>query len=548
MHPRNKIRLLAGVPMDLALELEHSKNLKEAALQDEAEDDEHSVDVQSVQPDVTSLVGVIAAAKNVIKHLEGQIRQYSDNPSAVKTDKKDLSGYERILSLLLKENADGAKRAYQNLDTEARELIANPQVVSKRSNRKAASSLFGFDLLKEDLEEGIGIDMLLGRKGKRAVRKLLRPDIEKSALTLYQFLRQKGREAHDARHVAASSFGMDDRTFMDILMDAGINESEEIIAEDHFEVGSHVIDKSGKVWEVTAEGVEDEGDAEVYQLKDISSGDTSEDTAGNLRKITKEGEEDIDKEVEEFLTEYNYTGGGAIKSKLLQLYKMNPNAYRELKPTLEEIYHTSGDIEKIDFEIESKMAEVRRAKIGESAHDYKDNYKSFEDDEEKPINVSDGNSNDEQYYDGMERKPESPHQLSEPGDLSDQDNSDYDKDIKMKVPANITSALKKEADKARMEANKLDVRDKNSSYFYRDLARAFDDIRGHLEKGTVYDVKQAQVFAQTLMGPMLHKIPNEVWKWLTNAGKTRSLKDYMKEVGNDAKLKKGFDPTKEKAA
>lgn len=499
MHPRNKLRLLAGVQMDPELEREHSIKLKkeafaEAAREEQPIDDPTDTVEQVVSPNVPT-DGAIDAVKNVIKHLEGQIHKYSDNPSVVKTDKRDLAAYDRILSLLFKENNAGAKRVYQDLDTAARELIADPQIVTKKGNRKASSSLLEFELLAEDMEEaieeGIGMEMLFGQNGIHVINRFLNKmvkhvDIEKGALALYhKLVNMDGRDSGDALHAAGSTFGMSDKEFSTVLRKAvpvreGEEENDEVISEDHFEVGSHVVDKFGKVWKITSEGSDgEESDDELYKLKDISSGETSEDIAGNLRKVTKE-------------------------------------------------------------EVESV--------IDESVHDYKDTYKDFEDDEEKPVNVSDGSSNDEQVYDGMERKPESPHQLREPGELSAQDNSDYDIDLKMKVPSNIISALKKEADKARDEAQKLDIRDKNSSYFYRDLGRAFDDLRGHLEKGTVYDVKQAQIFAQTLMGPMLHKIPNEVWKWLTNAGKTRSLKDYMKEVGNEDKLKKGYDPTKEKAA
>jgi len=62
------------------------------------------------------------------------------------------------------------------------------------------------------------------------------------------------------------------------------------------------------------------------------------------------------------------------------------------------------------------------------------------------------------------------------------------------------------------------------------MATAFSDLLDKLEKGTLYDFKEAQVFAQSLMGPMLHKIPADVWKFIVNGGETRSLKDYMKKV------------------
>jgi len=51
-----------------------------------------------------------------------------------------------------------------------------------------------------------------------------------------------------------------------------------------------------------------------------------------------------------------------------------------------------------------------------------------------------------------------------------------------------------------------------------------------LDAGTLYDFKLAQTKAQTLMGPMYHKIPTKVWKFLADGGENRSLKSYMTEL------------------
>lgn len=533
MHPRNKMRLLAGVPMDPELE----RSLPTAKIDEQVEtplmkSGESLID-EGMDP-YTALDGGIRAIQSVIKHLDQEIRSYHDNHDVAKVDKKDKAAYERVLALIHKGKMNAAKNAYRDMDTAARDHLSDQSVVTKKADRKAAATLFGYHLL----HEGVGMDMLLGQKGKHFVNKTLNKirgvDIEKGALTLYQMLRNKGREAADARHAAATTFGMDDQAFMDMLIDQGIHESE--INEDHFEKGDSVEDKGGKTWKVT--GSEGEGKDEVYELKG-ADGSTSKDVPGNLRKIDENSEN-----IDAFLVEYQGMWSKVDKSlmeQLLELRKSQPQtAHRIISAARGHIQ--KGEIDQAN-EVISQALSMR-----ESVHDYDDKYTSFEDDEEKPVNVADGSSNDEQIYDDMVDKDESPHQLMEPPSLGDADVSGYDKDKKMTVPSNITGSLRTEADKARKEAEKLDIRDKMAAQFYRDLARAFDDLREHLEKGTVYSVKQAQVFAQTLMGPMLHKIPTDVWKWLTNAGKTRSLKDYMKEVGNEAKLKKGFDPTKEKAA
>ena len=177
---------------------------------------------------------------------------------------------------------------------------------------------------------------------------------------------------------------------------------------------------------------------------------------------------------------------------------------------------------------------VKKA-TNEAAHYYKDKkYDDWETDVSKPANVSDGSSNGEQVYD-KEMDPKNTKdehaQLRTGDEKSPQDQSDgLDVEAEMKIPAVIKASLKAEIGHLKKEADKMDVSNKEASYFYNDAAKAFEDILDHLNKGTRYDFKLAQVYAQSLMGPMLHKLPIDVWKFLTNGGETRSLKDYMKPV------------------
>jgi len=161
--------------------------------------------------------------------------------------------------------------------------------------------------------------------------------------------------------------------------------------------------------------------------------------------------------------------------------------------------------------------------VKESMHYYVDNkYTNYEDDDDKPVNVTDGSANDEQVWDGRSKgTDESPSQLATKQD---------DAEEKMTIPAGIKSQLKAEIDQARKEAKMLDTSNKDAANFYNDLATAFEDLYNKLSTGTVYDFKQAQTFAQTFMGPMLHKLPNDVWKFLSNGGQSRSLKSYMQEI------------------
>ena len=202
-------------------------------------------------------------------------------------------------------------------------------------------------------------------------------------------------------------------------------------------------------------------------------------------------------------------------------------------------YDGDGEIESEEDEHKGvvdkaiKKNKQKKKDVKESVHTYSDNYNDWEQDDTKPVNVSDGSANKEQVWDVNDPDDvtdESPNQLREPNKDSEQDQSTQDLEAKFKIPTGIKQSLRAEIDQARAEAKKLDVRDKDAAYFYTDLANAFEDLLGHLEKGTVYDFKQAQVFAQSFMGPMLHKLPTNVWKFLTNGGETRSLKSYMTDV------------------
>ena len=215
-------------------------------------------------------------------------------------------------------------------------------------------------------------------------------------------------------------------------------------------------------------------------------------------------------------------------------FKRAANAKRREEE--EEALQATSIDEDVSPSDEELFAELEDSKVDESMHFYAnvDSYKDYEDDETKPINVSDGSSNDEQVQDRKEAKnlkDENPEQLRTGDERSPQDQSDgLDIEAEMKIPAAIKNQLADAAKEARAEAKKMQVSNKDASYFYDDLARAFEDLKGHLDKGTRYDFKLAQNFAQSLMGPMIHKMPTDVWKFLTNGGETRSLKDYMKPV------------------
>jgi len=284
----------------------------------------------------------------------------------------------------------------------------------------------------------------------------------------------------------------------------------------------------------------------ISELEDLldSGGDGGiegylEMSASELRKMEGQGKQDKRKAEEEeqyaalAATEDDLEDPMATEDEEIGdfIKNLSDDQREQLKIAMDALKTMSGGM--IDEATYTTLNTLVGDRLEEAMHYYGVQYDgSHKEDGDKPINVSDGNANDEQVWDEQEEKNESPEQLRtmDQQDNSEQDKSGDDLSTKIKVPNGIKQALRTEIEKANQEAGKNDVRNKEASYFYKDLAKAFEDLLGHLEKGTRYDLKQAQIFAQTLMGPMLHKLPTNVWKYLTNGGETRSLKSYIQAV------------------
>jgi hypothetical protein len=191
-----------------------------------------------------------------------------------------------------------------------------------------------------------------------------------------------------------------------------------------------------------------------------------------------------------------------------------------------------------------RIATITGKPLEEAMHYYNVNYDSFED-SQRPVNVSNGSSNDEQYMDAdavKNLKKEGPEQTRTTNQQNDTKHNKTGDDLsnKMKVPADIKKAIKdaiadfRKEEAAEKKRNKGHARD--AEFLYADSAEAFGEILAYLEAGTLYDFKLAQTKAQTLMGPMYHKIPTKVWKFLANGGEQRSLKSYMTELPKNLQM------------
>jgi hypothetical protein len=148
-------------------------------------------------------------------------------------------------------------------------------------------------------------------------------------------------------------------------------------------------------------------------------------------------------------------------------------------------------------------------------------YPSWSADDKKPVNVVSSDDGVSLYYPNGS-KSENANQLS---------SNPYNESQKVNVPAKIKSALKTEADTARKLAETFEMRkDWDSKNFHENMANAFDTLNNFLEKGTIYGIKEAQIFMTSLMSPYTNKLPADVIKYIAAGGTVRSLKSYINDV------------------
>ena len=290
-----------------------------------------------------------------------------------------------------------------------------------------------------------------------------------------------------------------------------------------------------------------EEDAE-YEEATLSDDGTEEEESMYEAKKSKKAKKDYDGDGKVESSEEEHKG--VVKKAIEKTGKGEVNEAKKSKKA-DKDYDGDGKIES--SEEEHKGVVKKAIEKTDEAIETLVAPDSWEDDEEKAANVVDGNgkpiasfkdteSSEIKPVDKKENatdtpvedKDESPQQLHALDTASEQDQSGgNDHERKLPCPARIKNLLKTEANDARAKAKKLSVSDREDAYFYDDLANAFDDLYNHLDGGTVYDVKKAQIFMTSLIGPILHKIPADVVNWVAKGGQQRSLKSYMTKV--DAK-------------
>lgn len=126
-------------------------------------------------------------------------------------------------------------------------------------------------------------------------------------------------------------------------------------------------------------------------------------------------------------------------------------------------------------------------------------------------------------YDTVHDKPE-----------FEEDQEDYEMandTEKVDVPSKILSDLKAVVTACEKESKTAERRDNfERKHYYGDTAKALQMIHDYLSEKTIEGIKRAQLVSQRMANVSRALIPDNVWKFIVDGGKKRSLKDYHNEV------------------
>lgn len=103
-------------------------------------------------------------------------------------------------------------------------------------------------------------------------------------------------------------------------------------------------------------------------------------------------------------------------------------------------------------------------------------------------------------------------------------------DRKITVPSKVKSELKKEIGELRKASKDLEKRDIDTSHTYVEIADAMEVILKCLEKGTNEGLKQAQIHMTKLMNPYIQRIPDVTYDFISRGGEPSTLKKLFTDV------------------
>lgn len=475
MHPRNKLRLLAGLTINPALEVTPVTEAR-AVPRRRAELTKKSP--ATIKAHVDGLTKAIQHLKNAVKALD-RIPAHDfmgDIPNAI-------ADIEEMIS------TDGGEAGLEQLLTVYRTELAqlNESHIDKDDDGevKTKGSQKG-KISKSGKGEGDDEEYTVKMKAKQLVDESSAPmPADGHPTTSQQFKDGDIVLYDDGIYVVVLS---DPQADMVGIIPAGL-------------ANASADEKNRSVEMVKPDKVRKPTDEELAVMKQSPAQRASIDD-DMAAQFSMESVEEMEANLREWTTKKMANGGRKYKKEMNKKQGTKPEKFGKKK------------------EEECEMTE--------STHNYVGNTVSHKDTESDPINVV--GQGDKQWANSLDPKmvkSEIPTQLDNRGEQS---MTDYE--TKVKFPSKLRSAMTSAISEFRANAERQGSGHtaQENAQLYADTADAFEKLLGHLEAGTVQELKNAQVFAQTLMGPMLHKLPAGVWDYITNGGQKKTLKDYMLKV------------------
>lgn len=544
MHKLNELRLLAGIVIDP--KLEKTQRIDEQRTVPMKRGDLRPKDTKHMGKRVRQLEIAIGFIKKAINALErapavdfsGDIPYYLGELEDLLSSEGGQAGLETLLKIYRKEHEKQNKRSGVIAEGKDDKTTKKSKEQKEAEDRAAEE-----DRQKHSVKEDEELEEMHGRTERMLKAMGEDPEKHKREEQAKKEAKKKAKEAKKVEESEDMKLGdvkegsaypgceneEEDDTYAKDIKGKKVknypgrekcqgnkgNKTAKGMAESHVDTDKDkkVKDKSGKIWKVLSSG-KGEGEDEVYHLECPNTG----------KKATKKASEIVNENAKTIMaSDYEFKHVYGAKDYPHKLKK---------RPSQKDKYdqYDVGDTGKVLVHVSDKK------KTTEGVDYYSDDsYPESHEGDDTGVRNTVGK---EQYY-PVGDKDESPQQtkdgMHEPY-YSEQDQTKCDLENKIKVPSSILQSLQKEIDQAKAEADKIDVRDKEGALFHRDMAKAFGDLQTHIKKGTVYDMKQAQVYFQSLKSPMMYKVPADVVKFLAHGGQPRSLKAHYQEV-------KGFPKT-----
>lgn len=118
---------------------------------------------------------------------------------------------------------------------------------------------------------------------------------------------------------------------------------------------------------------------------------------------------------------------------------------------------------------------------------------------------------------------------------SDEMTSNAGSDDKVKVPTNVMKALTDKIAELRAQAKAVEVSNPDLAQYYDATATIFDDMATALKTTEGCRPSMLALYVNKFATPTVQDLPGEVWNFLINGGKIRSLSDRFKEVKEQKK-------------